>query len=269
MKRSSIVTLAVMLAATAQAQTTIDFESLTPRDVTDPNYFASNPGFTTNNTTFAGGSFSGFVVSESTNLAGQGFLFQQFQQPPNPNATAEVSAYALPSGGGADNSDQFAVNFGSSTINLPAGLTPESVELTNTTSAFFSMLNGDSFAKQFGGDTGDDPDFFSVTFTGYDALGGAGGPGNVTGSSTFFLADFTFSDNTQDFIVDDWTFLDLSPLGAARSVGLSFASSDVGDFGINTPLYVALDNLTLIPEPTTFAVLGGLALVITRRRQTA
>ena len=122
------------------------------------------------------------------------------------------------------------------------------------------MLNGDQFAKQFGGPTGDDPDFFSVTLTGVD------GGGAETGAVTFFLADYRFADNSLDYVVNDWQKVDLTPLGAARSIGLSFASSDVGQFGINTPTYVALDDLTLVPEPASLALLAVGGLLLRRRR---
>ena len=83
-----------------------------------------------------------------------------------------------------------------------------SAQVTNTTYAWDSMLNGDGFAKQFGGASGDDPDFLQLVITGYDALGVA------TGSVDFLLADYRFADNAQDYILTDWTPVDLSSLGA-------------------------------------------------------
>ena len=38
----------------------------------------------------------------------------------------------------------------------------------------------------------------------------------------------------------------MSGLADAQSIGISFESSDVGDFGINTPTYVAVDELQLV-----------------------
>ena len=54
--------------------------------------------------------------------------------------------------------------------------------VTNTTFAFLSMQNGDEFAKQFGGDDGNDPDFFKVTFRGFDE---ENTQGNITGEVDF------------------------------------------------------------------------------------
>jgi len=71
----------------------------------------------------------------------------------------------------------------------------------------------------------------------------------VTGSQEFFLADFRFADNSLDFVVDEFESVDLTALGDARSVQLSFDSSDIGNFGINTPLFIAIDNIQLSASP--------------------
>ena len=82
--------------------------------------------------------------------------------------------------------------------------------------------------------------------------------GADTGSVTFFLADYRFSDNALDYIVDEWTTVDLTALGMnTRSIELEFDSSDVGTFGFNTPTYVAMDNLAL----ASIRERGGFALV--------
>lgn len=144
---------------------------------------------------------------------------------------------------------------------------PQSVRLTNITYAALDMLAGSAFSKKFGGASGNDADWFSVTFTGYDAGNAA------TGSVTFHLADYRFSDNTLDYIVDEWTTVDLRGLGSGVStIRLGFASSDTGMFGINTPTYVALDDLAYaaVPEPSSAAALAGLvacAAVAARRRR--
>lgn len=138
-------------------------------------------------------------------------------------------------------------------INLPVGYRPGSVLVTNTTYAALDMANGSAFSRQFG-----PGDFLSVTFTGYADAGATGSP---TGSKTFYLADFL---DGKSLIVNTWQLIDLSPLtlqGSPASVGLSWASSDVGDFGINTPTYVALDALTLapVPEPAAWAIIAAAA----------
>jgi hypothetical protein len=129
------------------------------------------------------------------------------------------------------------------------------------------MRDGDSFAKKFGGTSGNDEDFFKITLTGYEDV-------NLNGSSTgaldIFLADYRFSDNSEDYILDSWTQFELTDLGSARSIGFSFTTTDNGDFGANTPLYVAMDNLTYsinsVPEPATPLAMFALGLAVLVRR---
>jgi hypothetical protein len=131
---------------------------------------------------------------------------------------------------------------------------------TNTTFAGLSMRDGDAFAKRFGGPTGADPDFFRLDITGLRA-------GVATGSVSYYLADYRFKDDALDFIVNTWEWVDLSGLGRVDALELRFASSDVGVFGINTPTYVALDDL-VVPEPNvpTLVLLAGLGAVFRRSR---
>ena len=111
--------------------------------------------------------------------------------------------------------------------------------ITNTTYAALSMVHGDDFAKKFGGETGDDPDFFLLTIEGVDAADSS------VGTVEFYLADFRFADNSKDYIVEDWTTVDLSAISAAVELKFSLTSSDVGSFGMNTPTYFAADNVLL------------------------
>lgn len=133
---------------------------------------------------------------------------------------------------------------------------------TNTTYAYLSMRDGDAFAKKFGGLTGDDPDYFKLTIKGITE------EAEYTSPVEFFLADFRFEDNRRDYIVDQWTWVDLSGLGPVVGLEFSMESSDVGDWGINTPTYFAMDNLNAVPVPGTLSLLlcGLLALAGTGRR---
>lgn len=145
-------------------------------------------------------------------------------------------------------------------ITLPGNDTVQGLYVNNTTYAALSMLNGDAFAKQFGGISGNDPDWFLLTVTGRDAGGAA------TGNVDFYLADYRFADNGQDYIVDSWTWVDLSSLGPVAELEFSLSSSDVGVWGMNTPAYFAIDQVT-IPEPSTCLALVVGALAAIRRRR--
>ena len=43
----------------------------------------------------------------------------------------------------------------------------------------------------------------------------------------------------------DWQWLDLSSLGTVKSITFTLSSSRTGDFGMNTPNYVCIDDVTL------------------------
>ncbi|MBW2037196.1 MAG: DUF4465 domain-containing protein [Deltaproteobacteria bacterium] len=129
----------------------------------------------------------------------------------------------------------------SPTITFPAPQVVSGAYFTNNNYAYYSMLEGDQFAKKFGGDDGTDPDWFLLTITGRDA------DGNETGTVEFYLADFRPDDNSQDYIVDNWRWVDLTSLGTVKSLEFSLTSSDTGDWGMNTPAYFCIDNVNGSP----------------------
>jgi hypothetical protein len=108
------------------------------------------------------------------------------------------------------------------------------------------MKNGDSFAKKFGGETGDDPDFFRVTVRKW--LNGE----RSLDSIDFYLADYRFEDHSEDYIIKNWTYVDLQGLGAVDSVEFTLSSSDNGAFGMNTPAYFCIDNVLVDIQSSTF-----------------
>jgi len=173
--------------------------------------------------------------------------------------------YSAFPGGGASGSEFYGIAFafepGEATIQIPPEQQFESLEVTNTTFTALSMLNGDGFAKQFGGETGDDPDFFKLLIEGFNT------GGDSVGLIEFFLADYRFENNALDFIVDEWTSVDLTPLAGATELSLYFESSDVGKFGINTPTYAAFDNIVVTPEPHLALVTLLLAAGMLRRKR--
>ena len=212
--------------------------------------FTSRGAFFNNTFTDFGGGFvawSGWSYSNMTDVTTPGFDNQ----------------YSAIAGGGADGSANYAVAFaaapGNATIALPTAKYARSVYVTNTTYAYFSMLDGDAFAKQFGGPTGDDPDYFLLTISGLDS-GGA-----PVGVVDFYLADYRFETNTQDYIIDKWTEVDLSALEGAEKLAFELESTDVGPYGMNTPSYFAMDNLHLIPEPATLVLAAVGAVAVCRR----
>lgn len=152
-------------------------------------------------------------------------------------------------------------------ITIPVGFKLQSLEVTNTTYTALTMKNGDGFgfSKAFGGPTGSDADYLLLTAYGTDAVG------TVLGSAEFYLADYRFADNGLDYIVNTWTTWDLTALGNASRIYFNLSSTDVGQFGMNTPGYFAADNLQIVavPEPSSFvlmiAAIAG-ALLLRRKK---
>jgi hypothetical protein len=111
------------------------------------------------------------------------------------------------------------------------------------------MKNGDPFAKKFGGTSGNDPDFFLLTLRNHRN-------GQVTDSAALYLADYRFPDNGSDYIQKAWQTAVLNFSQAFDSVSFSLTSSDVGEFGMNTPAYFCIDDVVTEAVNSTEAVRG-------------
>ncbi len=151
------------------------------------------------------------------------------------NLNGQHSSYA----GGAFSGSQYAMGQQNSTITLNDNTADFStIYITNSNYAAHSMLNGDMFAKQFGGTTGDDPDWFLLTIVGYDDQN------QKIDSIELYLADYRFTDNSQDYVLKDWTQVDLSSIATSSYIEFNLSSSDVGAWGMNTPAFFAIDEIT-------------------------
>lgn len=190
--------------------------------------FDAEPLFLPNDYNTAFNSWSGWSISADTNTTMPGFMNQ----------------YSVISGAGNNGSTTYAVSFGQEVgfdvgegPMVDAGYVAEEMYVNNTTYAFLSMRDGDRFAKRFGGVTGNDPDFFLLTVRGWwhDQPS--------TDSVDFYLADFRFENNEEDYIVDEWTRVDLSILGDVDSLSFRLISSDTNSFGNKTPNYFAIDDV--------------------------
>jgi hypothetical protein len=260
MRFVSVLSLAALALGGASARgNLIDFSDQSlPADsynnggpVTNSAGFASGGAFFSNKYSSSyGGYWTGFSLSNVTNNGSD--------YPGVVDYAGNHQYAAFPGTGPNSNTPNavYAVEYlNGGFVNLPAGQEPVSVELTNNTYAGLSMEYGDGFARQFG-----PTDYFYVTLTGYT---GAGATGSVTGSTNFYLAQ-------NGTIVDAWTPVSLTALGDAGSIGFSYGSSDVGTYGINTPEYVALDDLATapVPEPASLGLVmvAGLGCLTRRVR---
>lgn len=170
----------------------------------------------TYNDEYGYGSWEGFAVSSLVDVETPGYENQ----------------FSTIAGAGAGSSKQFAVAYDRAELILPvtAGSyqTVQRIMLTNTTYAYLDMKEGSAYSKKFA-----EGDWFKVIITAYlqDA---------EVGTKEFYLADFR---DGKSMIVKNWTVLSLKDLGEVDKLVFTFDSSDVGDYGINTPKYVCVDDL--------------------------
>jgi hypothetical protein len=181
----------------------------------------------------AWGSWSGFAFSSKTDTT---------------NGTWS-NQYACIAGKGVNQSISYGVLYNSGKISFthaPQGDTVVGFSINNSTYAYKTMLNGDQFSKKFGGASGNDTDWFRITISAYLN-------GSLKGKKDFYLADFRFANNAQDYIVKDWTWVDLSSFGKIHELQFSFESTDRGQWGINTPTYACIDSLVVKNSSSNFA----------------
>jgi hypothetical protein len=257
----AFIVIAALIAAPAAYADVADFEDLTLSPESYWNGSDNSGGFRSgdawfnNNYNATYGSWDGFAYSNRTDTSSTGM-------------SGQYTAMASPAGG-VSGSDNYAVSYVNSwastlpTVSFGAvtgddyDTTISGAYFTNNAYAYWSMTNGDSFAKKFGGTSGDDPDWFKLNIKGIDAAGEY-----TSNTVDFYLADYRFEDNSQDYIIDDWTWVDLTSLGDVIGLEFSLSSSDTGAYGMNTPAYFAMDNLNAVPVPAAVWLLGSAMLCI-------
>jgi hypothetical protein len=248
---AELIFVAILLCCGAARADLVTFDELSRWTGSGPtgSYYNGNSGSGTNTDGWVSGGVS-FGNSYDSSFGGfwSGFAYSNINAATTPGYTNQYAANRPTGLGGGGN---YALVYGGPEAfwNFPTESVAHSIFVTNTAYTMYSMLDGDPFTKKFGGPTGTDPDFFSIRFEGFSE---AGGMGTSTGFVDFFLADYRFSDSSQDYVIRDWTEVNLASLGLVKSVAISFDSSDIGAWGINTPTYAALDNLSFssVPEPS-------------------
>lgn len=234
-----IVTSAFLNIHLVNAQIVADFEDLTPGGAGYWNGSDGSGGFQSGACSFNNsydstwGSWMGWAYSTlyDTVTAGFGNQYSAFAEP-------------LPGVNG-----QFGLSYGQkngftlTTSGSPGYL--DSLSVANSTYTALSMRDGDSFAKKFGGTTGNDPDFFKIVFRGFLQ-------GSLKDSLEFFLADYRFSNNSQDYILKGFHTVQLTHFGLIDSLEFELFSSDTSGQWMNTPAYVCMDNITAM-MPTSIS----------------
>jgi hypothetical protein len=228
------VGLIMALGLSVFAQQTADFENLQ----LPPNTFWNGQNQPLGSTFSSGAAeFYNYYDTAWGGFWSQGWAYSTVQ---DTTTTGFTNLYATAAFNGHNGSSTYAVGQQNSVVKLTgnaAGKLVRGAYFTNTTYAWLSMRDGDAFAKQFGGATGNDPDFFVLSIKKWYQ-------GQLSADSVlFYLADYRFADNAQDYIVTDWKWVDLSVLGNTDSLVFELFSSDMGQFGMNTPAFFCMDDL--------------------------
>jgi hypothetical protein len=276
---NTITTCLSGVCAALVASASIGFEDLSfvsgnfengenlPSQGTEPGPFGGTDKLST--FTSSAGSFSG-DFDNKYNLDFNSWVSWAYSKDTDTATSGFGNQYSAITGTGAGGSSNYGVSYTDSSIRFSSAqdFSGRGFQVTNTTYAHNSMRDGDGFAKKFGDDlatTGvvetNFEDFFLLTVQGFLS-------GGVTGTVDFYLADYRFADDAQDYIISDWTFFDLTSLGTIDELSFDLSSSDVGDFGMSTPDYFAIDNIGAVPEPSAYALSAGLlALCLVARRR--
>jgi hypothetical protein len=236
-----IITLLLTFSAysAVNAQVTVtDFESFTlsPNSAYSPTTSAS---FQTPSASFQ------YVYNSNFQLWAGGFAYTNI----NDSVTGNFSnLYGVRVLRGYTNSAIYVVGQDRAVIKTTAvpQTTVAGFYITNTTYAYKSMAKGDAFARKFGDTTGTRsgttipqgsyPDYFKVIVKGYK--NGA----MKNDSVTAMLADFTFTNNSLDYILSSWKFVNTASIGEVDSIQFFMRSSDMSFGFINTPTFFAIDN---------------------------
>ena len=229
MRKFLLLSLALVMTAFAMAQEPATFEDvpLGSGGIWQPpvgdNEMPSGGWLFTNSTQY--GYWGGFTASNRTDLSQTGLDAQ----------------YTAAAGCGYDGSAQYAVAF---TMGVQTDVyaadgqlhTVTGCYVTNNLWTYQDILQGGYGELPYGGTTGNDPDWFKVTATGKNASG------QTVGELDFYLADYRFANNEEDYVLNTWEWFDLSPLGDVATISFSLSSSRGSGYNMITPAYFCMDN---------------------------
>ncbi|MFB0923701.1 MAG: DUF4465 domain-containing protein, partial [Vicingaceae bacterium] len=243
-KMAAFACLGLLLSAqNTNAQSVSDFESLnlTAESAWDGSDLSGSYTPTNFSTNFVSGDAQFFNVFDTTYAPG--YWTDGFTQSTHSDSVTSgaINLYSSRAGSGNNNSLTYLVVKNKAELTLQNSASDNIVNgvyITNGTLTANSMRDGDAFSKQFGSlndangtpDGTNGEDWLLLTIKGTDAAGDL-----TIDSVNFYLADYRFVDNTLDYIVTDWQFVDLTALGNVVSLSFTLSSTDNSPWGINTP----------------------------------
>jgi hypothetical protein len=232
MKGKMTVFFATVLLATSAQAVVIDFED---------NTLAPDTAFNATSTTTWSSGDADFLYSYNYGCCWSGFTYSNEIDTTTAGFGNDQSA--ITGDGVGIGQDNYAVGYLDAFSGVPVTVSfdgPKTVQgsyFTNTTYSYLAVANGDdgndpAFVKgPFG-----EGDFFKLTVSGLDS-----------GGSSISSLDILLADEAA--VIDEWEWVGLSGLGEVYGLSFTMTSSDTGDFGMNTPGYFAIDNLTVVPLP--------------------
>ncbi len=255
--KASVALFSIMTLAASAGAVTIDFDELAVPGTGYYNGSDSAGGFTSGGATFTTtydsmyGSWYGVAYANvGQKLPTESDYNDQFY-------IAAATAYS------GDNYaviyDPTASLFGEAPrVTFGAGQdTPLSLMVTNTAYSWATLTYGGYLVDPFGAG-----DWFKMTISAYDALD------VLMGTIDVFLADFR---DGKSEILAAWQMVDLSSFGSGvASMTFTFSSTDNGAWGMDNPAYAAIEDLVVVPEPSTYALAAGAAVLglgLYRRRK--
>lgn len=142
-------------------------------------------------------------------------------------------------GAGHDGSNTFLILHGNAgncaKIAFGRACTVSRIWLCNSSYGYGVQENGNAFAASLKATGG----FLRLKVYGYDKDDNATNDGQPV---SFTLCDYAAGKNA----IHEWTSLDLKKLGAVASLKFDFEGSDTGDYGLNTPADVCIDDITIL-----------------------
>lgn len=116
------------------------------------------------------------------------------------------------------------------------------ISVANTQLSYLVMKYGtENGIRPFGGESNVQPDWCKLIIEGFDTNG------TRTDSVGFYLADYRFANKRKNYIVNDWSTVDLKKLGKVNKVVFSITSSVTdAQNNILTPKQFCLDEIKLI-----------------------
>lgn len=253
-KLPMIVAVSLLTASTLTAQTVSTFDDIT-LPAPDTTYLETQSGpdgvytFQTGNAKFYGKKdfggtyYANFNCSNHTDTVTPGF----------------VNMWSNIAGKGAENSANFGTAYVETNYAAPTPVTiPVGMKLTGNAAGHLvagAYFTNSVYAYRYMLDNNyydDGNHWFKLVVRGY--------LNNIksTDSVVFSLADY--SGTGAPVLVHTWEWASLTSLGNVDSLTFDLISSDAGMFGINTPAYFAIDNLTTLdgvcPVPQNIAAVS-------------